>query len=43
MDGIQLNGKKPLKPTINFIFDFKTPNGFLPLGYNKYSLPIIID
>ena len=35
MDGIQLT-----KPTINFIFDFKTPNGFLPLGYNKYSLPI---
>ena len=25
---------------INFVYEFKTPNGFLPLGYNKYTFPV---
>ena len=35
-----MDGQRIEKSNINFVFDFKTPNGFLPLGYNKYSLPI---
>jgi hypothetical protein len=28
-----------LKKNIHFVHEFKTPNGVLPLGYNKYSFP----
>lgn len=28
-----------LKKKIHFVYEFKTPNGILPLGYNKYSFP----
>ena len=37
MDELEL-----VNTNINFVFEFKTPNGYLPLGYNKYSLPINI-
>jgi hypothetical protein len=29
-------------PKINFVFDFKLPNGFLPFGYSKNTLGINI-
>ena len=38
MDNFDLNKI----PKINFVFDFKLPNGYLPFGYNKYTLPINI-
>lgn len=38
MDGLDLNKI----PKINFVFDFKLPNGFLPFGYSKNTLPINI-
>ena len=34
MDGFDLNKL----PKINFVFDFKLPNGFLPFGYSKHTL-----
>ena len=30
---------RELKKSIHFVYEFKTPNGILPLGYNKYSFP----
>lgn len=30
---------RELKKHIHFVYEFKTPNGILPLGYNKYSFP----
>ncbi len=30
---------RELKKNIHFVYEFKTPNGILPLGYNKYSFP----
>lgn len=30
---------RELKKNIHFVYDFKTPNGLLPLGYNRYSFP----
>lgn len=38
MDGFDLNNL----PKINFVFDFKLPNGYLPFGYNKYTLGVNI-
>lgn len=38
MDGKSLDKKK-----INYIFEFKTPNGYLPIGVEYKSLPIIFD
>jgi hypothetical protein len=35
-----MDGQSLIKTNINFVYEFKTPNGFLPLGYNKYSFPI---
>lgn len=29
-------------PKTHFVFDFKLPNGYLPLGYTKYTLPVNI-
>ena len=34
MDGLDLNNI----PKINFVFDFKGPGGYIPLGYTKYSI-----
>jgi hypothetical protein len=28
-----------VKNNVHFVYEFKTPNGILPLGYNKYSFP----
>lgn len=28
---------------INYIYEFKTPNGYLPIGVDYYSLPIVFD
>jgi hypothetical protein len=38
MDGCQL-----IKTNINFVYEFKTPNGFLPIGSEYHTLPIIFD
>ena len=35
-----MDGRQLIKTNINFVYEFKTPNGFLPLGYNKYTFPV---
>lgn len=35
-----MDGQPLIKQNINFVYEFKTPNGFLPLGYNKYTFPV---
>lgn len=39
MDGFDLNKI----PKTNFVFEFKGPGGFIPLGYTKYTLPIMMQ
>lgn len=38
MDGFNLNNI----PVTNFVFDFKTPSGYLPFGYTKHTIGINI-
>ena len=39
MDGFNINKI----PKTNFVFEFKGPGGFIPLGYTKYTLPILMQ
>ena len=38
MDGFDLN----TTPHINFVYDYRTPDGFLPFGYTKHSFGNVI-
>lgn len=39
MDGFDLNKI----PHTNFVLEFKGPAGYIPLGYTKYTLPILLQ